>query len=257
MANETINSPKIVLTPVHIKLGVFALLMVFWQGLAMLLDVPDLPSLTQTLHALYYHTNEGDLINNVLITLARVLISFTLAMLIGSIFGIAMGSKTWFNNISDSLLIILLNIPALVVIILSYIWIGLVEAAAILAVVINKVPTVAVMLREGARTTDTKLAEVAKVYQLSWYRFMHAVYLPQLYPFFLASARNGLSLIWKIVLVVELLGRSDGVGFALYSMFQFFDIAGILAYTMVFIAVVFVIELVCFKPFDLRIQRGR
>jgi NitT/TauT family transport system permease protein len=40
-------------------------------------------------------------------------------------------------------------------------------------------------------------------------------------------------------------------------MFQFFDIAGILAYTMVFIAVVFVIELVCFKPFDLRIQRGR
>jgi NitT/TauT family transport system permease protein len=78
-----------------------------------------------------------------------------------------------------------------------------------------------------------------------------------LYPFFLASARNGLSLIWKIVLVVELLGRSDGVGFALYSMFQFFDIAGILAYTMVFIGVVFVIELVCFKPFDLRIQRGR
>jgi NitT/TauT family transport system permease protein len=126
-----------------------------------------------------------------------------------------------------------------------------------LAVVINKVPTVAVMLREGARTTDTKLAQVAKVYQLSWYRFMRSIYLPQLYPFLLAAARNGLSLIWKIVLVVELLGRSDGVGFALYSMFQFFDIAGILAYTMVFIAVVFIIELVCFKPFDLRIQRGR
>jgi NitT/TauT family transport system permease protein len=257
MANEAVNPHTMPIAPVYIKLGVFALLMAVWQGFAMLLDVPDLPSLTQTLQALYYHTHEGDLINNVLITLARVLISFILAMLIGSIFGIAMGSKAWFNNISESLLIILLNIPALVVIILSYIWIGLVEAAAILAVVINKVPTVAVMLREGARTTDTKLAQVAKVYQLSWYRFMRAVYLPQLYPFFLAAARNGLSLIWKIVLVVELLGRSDGVGFALYSMFQFFDIAGILAYTMVFIGVVFVIELVCFKPFDLRIQRGR
>jgi NitT/TauT family transport system permease protein len=257
MANGAVNPHTMPMAPLYIKLGVFTLLMALWQGLAMLLEVPDLPSVTQTLQALYYHTHEGDLINNVLITLGRVLISFTLAMLIGSIFGIAMGSKAWFNNISDSLLIILLNIPALVVIILSYIWIGLVEAAAILAVVINKVPTVAVMLREGARTTDTKLADVAKVYQLSWYRFMRAVYLPQLYPFFLAAARNGLSLIWKIVLVVELLGRSDGVGFALYSMFQFFDIAGILAYTMVFIAVVFVIELVCFKPFDLRIQRGR
>lgn len=59
------------------------------------------------------------------------------------------------------------------------------------------------------------------------------------------------------MLVVELLGRSDGVGFALHSMFQFFDIAGILAYTMAFITVVFLIELVCFKPFDKRVQRGR
>jgi ABC-type nitrate/sulfonate/bicarbonate transport system permease component len=92
-------------------------------------------------------------------------------------------------------LIILLTIPALIVIILSYIWIGLTEAAVILAVVNNKAPTVAVMLREGARTTDTKLIQVAQVYQIYWYRFMRSIYLPQLYPFFLAVARNGLSLI--------------------------------------------------------------
>ena len=243
--------------PIYIKIGVFCLMMAMWQGIATILNHPDFPSLLQTLTALYYHTVNGDLLFNVSVTVSRVLVSFILAMFIGSVFGIAMGSKAWFNTISDSLLIILLNIPALVVIILSYIWIGLVEAAAITAVVINKIPTVAVMLREGARTTDVKLTEVAQVYRLSMYRFMRSVYLPQLYPFFLAAARNGLSLIWKIVLVVELLGRSDGVGFALYSMFQFFDIAGILAYTMVFIAVVFIIELICFKPFDVRIQRGR
>jgi NitT/TauT family transport system permease protein len=68
--------------PVYIKLGVFALLMTFCQGLAMLLDLPDLPSLSQTLQALYYHTHEGDLINNVWITLGRVFLSFILAMLI-------------------------------------------------------------------------------------------------------------------------------------------------------------------------------
>lgn len=257
MADQVTNPKTRQISPIYMKLGVFCMLMVTWQSVAMLLKVSDFPSLLQTLYALQYHAFEGDLVSNVMITVSRVLISFTLAMLLGSLWGIAMGSKAWINNISDSLLIILLNIPALVVIILSYIWIGLVEAAAITAVVINKTPMVAVMLREGARTTDLKLAEVAKVYQLSWYRFMSAIYLPQLYPFFLAAARNGLSLIWKIVLVVELLGRSDGVGFALYSMFQFFDIAGILAYTMVFIGVVFVIELICFKPFDLRIQRGR
>ena len=38
------------------------------------------------------------------------------------------------------------------------------------------------------------------------------VIFPQLYPYLMSSARSGLSLIWKIVLVVELLGRSEGVG---------------------------------------------
>ncbi|MDG1122287.1 MAG: ABC transporter permease subunit [Glaciecola sp.] len=240
-----------------LKLSVFLLLLVIWQVFAVILAQPDFPTFTQTLSALYYHTMTGDLLVNVGITVTRVAISFVLAMLIGSIFGIAMGARAWFNQLSDSLLIILLNVPALVVIILSYIWIGLVEAAAITAVVINKIPTVAVMLREGARTTDPKLAQVAQVYNIPWWRFMRQIYLPQLYPFILAAARNGLSLIWKIVLVVELLGRSNGVGFALHSMFQFFDIAGILAYTMAFIGVVFIIEWLCFTPFDRRIQRGR
>ena len=47
------------------------------------------------------------------------------------------------------------------------------------------------------------------------------ILLPQLYPYILSSARSGLSLIWKIVLVVELLGRSNGVGFKLYGFFNF------------------------------------
>lgn len=239
------------------KFGMFLLFLVVWQTLAILLQQPDFPSFTQTLSALHFHTFHGDLLKNVTITVTRVVISFILAMFIGSLLGIAMGARAWFNQLSDSLLIILLNVPALVVIILSYIWIGLVEAAAITAVVINKIPTVAVMLREGARTTDPKLAQVARVYNIPWLRYLRQIYLPQLYPFILAAARNGLSLIWKIVLVVELLGRSDGVGFALHSMFQFFDIAGILAYTMAFITVVFVIEWLCFRPFDIRIQRGR
>lgn len=254
VASHSINRT---LSPGIIKFLVFLLILSVWQILSSYLAQPDFPSLTQTLSAFHYHATEGDLLSNVAITVMRVAISFSLAMLIGSLFGIAMGARSWFNQLSDSLLIILLNVPALVVIILSYIWIGLVEAAAITAVVINKIPTVAVMLREGARTTDPKLAQVAQVYNISWMRFMRHIYLPQLYPFFLGAARNGLSLIWKIVLVVELLGRSDGVGFALHNMFQFFDIAGILAYTMSFIGVVFLIEWLCFTPFDARIQRGR
>jgi NitT/TauT family transport system permease protein len=51
----------------------------------------------------------------------------------------------------------------------------------------------------------------------------------------MAATRSGLALIWKIVLVVEMLGRSDGMGYQLHLFFQLFDVASILAYTVAFI----------------------
>ena len=55
----------------------------------------------------------------------------------------------------------------------------------------------------------------------------------------------GSALIWKIVLVVELLGRSNGVGFEIQVYFQLFDVTGILAYALAFIVVVQLIEWGC------------
>ena len=59
----------------------------------------------------------------------------------------------------------------------------------------------------------------------------------QLAPYLAAAARSGLSLVWKIVLIVELLGRPNGVGFEIGTAFQLFDVRRILAYAIVFVLV--------------------
>jgi len=252
----TMRLPKELFSFLLVRLGVIIAISALWQGMAWLIASPDFPSLFAVIKSLQFHFNEGEMVTNILITLRRVLLSFVIAMLLGGIIGIVMGVNTWVNKLTDSLLIIMLNIPALVTILLCYIWFGLVESAAIAAVVINKIPTVVVMIREGARTVDKDLLAVAKIYKLSPSKTFFAVFLPQLYPFIIAAARSGLSLIWKIVLVVELLGRSDGVGFALNTLFQFFDIAGILAYTFAFVVIILLIETLIFKPFDKLVARG-
>ena len=142
-------------------------------------------------------------------------------------------------------------------IILCYIWFGLTEAAAILAVTVNKIPNVAVTMREGTRALERPYLDFAKVYRLSQWKTLRHVILPQLSPYFAASARSGLALVWKIVLVVELLGRSDGVGFQLHLFFQLFDVASILAYTIAFVLVVQVIELGIFNPWERHASRWR
>jgi ABC-type nitrate/sulfonate/bicarbonate transport system permease component len=232
-------------------------LLCIWELLSLWLESKSLPSPLTVLRALWDELYDGELLFHLGKTLTRVAISFTLAMLIGVAFGILMGSSKSWDRPLDIFMILGMNIPALVTIILCYIWFGLSETAAIIAVTLNKIPMVAITIREGARTIDKQLLQVASVYRLSRRDTFFTAYLPQLYPYLFASARNGLALIWKIVLVVELLGRSDGIGFQLATYFHFFDIANILAYTFAFILVIFAIEAVIFRPLAAKLNRWR
>src|SRR5262249_29822988 len=154
-------------------------------------------------------------------------------------------------------LIVLLNLPALVIIILAYVWFGLNEAAAIGAVALNKIPNAIVTMREGARALDPDLDEMARAYRLSFWSKLRNVTLPQLQPYFAAASRSGISLIWKIVLVVELLGRPNGVGFELHLNFQLFNVTAILGYTVAFVTVMLAIEYLLVQPLERRTTRWR
>jgi NitT/TauT family transport system permease protein len=232
-------------------------LLILWEAAAIFVDSDMLPGPGAVALVLIRETVSGDLLAHLGATLARVAASFVVAMTVGMAIGLIMGAVPLIDRMFDSWLIILLNLPALVVIILAYVWIGLVESALVLAVSLNKIPNVAVTMREGARALDPDLADMARSFRLSaWARFRHVV-APQLFPFIAASARTGLALIWKIVLVAELLGRSNGIGFQLNLSFQLFDVAAILAYSLAFILVIQAIEHLILQPVERRAHQWR
>jgi NitT/TauT family transport system permease protein len=202
-------------------------------------------------------TIAGTLPDNLAITLGRVAAAFTLSMVAGSGLGIAMGRSRQLDLWLDNAVTVLLNLPALVLIVLIYVWFGLNETAAIAAVALNKLPTTVVTMREGARALDPALAELARSFQMPRLRALRHVILPQLVPYLFAAARSGLALIWKIVLVVELLGRSNGIGFQIQIYFQLFDVTLILAYTLAFILVAQMIEWVAVQPLERWASRWR
>jgi NitT/TauT family transport system permease protein len=249
--------PEMRMSDPWLRVASTVVFIVVWQVGANLAASEVLPSPIAVAAGIYEHVSQGELAFHVAVTLARVAVSFAIAMAIGTAVGILMGRSRSANALLDGMLILGLNIPALVIIILCYVWFGLTEIAAILAVSINKIPVVVVTMREGARAIDAELLQVAESFRLPRGRTFRRIYLPQLYPYAMASARSGLALVWKIVLVVELLGRSNGVGFKLAEFFQFFDIVGILAYSLVFIAAVLLIELFGFAPLDRRVAAWR
>ena len=233
------------------------ILTLIWGFISYFLNDKDmLPSPISVAESIAYHSSQ-ELFFHISITLSRVFASFFLAMIIGSAIGIAMGRNKILDDYFDGWLILGLNIPALVTIILCFIWFGLNEVAAILAVTINKIPTVTVILREGTKAVDEKLIDVGKIYKLSKLKIIKEIILPQLYPYLVSAARSGLALIWKIVLVVELLGRSNGVGFKINEFFSMFDIASILAYTIVFVFFIMAIEWFFIKPLETKLTSWR
>jgi NitT/TauT family transport system permease protein len=190
-------------------------------------------------------------------TLWRVIVSFVIAMAIGTALGVWMGRSRLADELADPWLVALLNLPALVIIVLAYVWGGLTETAAITAVALNKLPNATVTVREGARSLDRQLDEMAQVFRMSpWVRIRH-VLIPQLAPYLAAAARSGLSLVWKIVLIVELLGRPNGVGFEIGTAFQLFDVTRILAYALAFVLVMLAIETFVVQPIERRVSRWR
>lgn len=243
--------------PVRLRLASAIALLALWQCAAWIWHSTLLPGPASVLGLAWHETLDGELLHHLGATLRRVVLAFGLSMLVGGTLGVLMGRFKTLDLILDPWLILLLNIPALVIIILAFVWLGLNETTAVAAIALNKIPNVMVILREGARTLDQDYGEMARSFRLGRRKTLIYVVLPQLLPYFAVAARSGLALIWKIVLVVELLGRNDGIGFMLHTDFQLFDVTGILAYSLSFILVMLGIEYALLQPLERLANRWR
>src|SRR5262245_1708418 len=140
-------------------LRLISLLLFFaiWWVASLFAGEQMLPGPDKVFAAILVEARSGELFRQIEITLARVFIAFSLAMLAGTAIGLLMGRVKLADRLGDPWLIVLLNLPALVIIVLAFIWGGLTEIAGVLAVAINKLPNTVVTVREGARALDTGL----------------------------------------------------------------------------------------------------
>lgn len=238
-------------------LSLGALLLVWIGAAALTADPSILPQPWALGEPFARAAGSGALPYHLAMTLGRVVMAFVPAMAIGVALGFLMGRYPAFDRWLDPWLVVFLNLPALVLIVLCYLWIGLNETAAIIAVVLNKIPNVATLIREGARALDPNLDAMAKVYRMSTMARLRHVVVPQLAPYIAGAARAGIAVIWKIVLVVEFLGRSSGIGFQIHFYFQLFDVAMVLVYSLTFIIVMLIVEALVLQPLERRARAWR
>lgn len=223
----------------------------------MVISARYVPGPLLTLSALAEQVESGAVLKQFTVTMGRMLASFTLAMVAGVVIGTIMGLYRRGEQALDLWVMVGLTIPSLCYIIVSFMWLGLNDRAAVLAIAWTTFPSIAINIWQGVKAIDQRLIDMACVFRASRWRRTARVVIPQVLPYMMAAARFGLGVVWKVTVLVELLGRSDGIGYMLNYSFQMFRMADVFAWTLFFTLVMLTIELAVMKPLESRLFRWR
>jgi ABC-type nitrate/sulfonate/bicarbonate transport system ATPase subunit/ABC-type nitrate/sulfonate/bicarbonate transport system permease component len=218
-------------------------LLLLWFLLSRTLTAHVLPGPVDTFSFAVREFSRGALLYHLGATLQRVSIAFSGAMLLGTLLGVAIGFSMRLGKLLEPWLVVGLTIPRIVLFVVTYLLFGLNDTAAVAALVLAVLPSVAVQVREGARALDPKLLIMAQAYRRRPAAIWRKVILPQLLPYLIGTARAALSLSWKMVILAELLGRTSGVGYQIAFYFQMFNMRGILAYGLAMMLILMLIDL--------------
>lgn len=190
-------------------------------------------------------------------TLRRVVIAWSIAYSVGVVWGILAARSRGVDGLLRPWMLVGLALPSPVAVLFSVLLFGLSETSAILGLVLVTMPFVANIVYENTAAVPTRLLQMGTVYQLGLTAEMRHIILPYLVPALLASARLGLQLSWKLVVVMEAIVRPDGIGERLSFYFKLLQPNLLVAYTLLFGILLVAVEVGLFRPLSRHLSRWR
>lgn len=186
------------------------------------------------------------------ITVLRVFASFIIAIVLGTVIGLAMGLGKWTERAVAPILPIWMSFPTLLVVFLTILWFGRSEVGAIAAMSIVCTPYVVVSVWAGAAAMDKGLLQMAMAYRARRALLIRTIYLPQLLPSLFSSFRYAFSFGWKLVALFEAFGLKLGIGYQLSFWFEMQQVDKMLAWVVIFGAIMFLLEYGLLAPLERR-----
>lgn len=232
---KMLREPAIAAASIVTLLGIWALFGALFPSMLV-------PSITETFTMLWGITVSGEVWKHMAATLGRVFIGFGLAMVISIPVGILMGTMKIFESFFKVPMMVGLTMPGLIWALLAVMVFGLSEASAYAAVAVSVLPVIAINVWQGTKGINKDLIEMARAFRVSRSAMIVNVILPQLVYYLIAATRYGLGLAWKVVVLVEMFGRSTGVGYQVIKAFDLLSVSLVLAWAFAFLIVMLVID---------------
>jgi sulfonate transport system permease protein len=177
--------------------------------------------------------DNGDIPDNLLISLGRVAKGFALGSLSGLLLGFAMGLSRKAEAYIGPLFKALSSVPVLGWVPVMVVLVGIDEGLKVAVIAIGCVVPVTLNTFEGVRGVPRGFVEVGRVFQFSHWQLLRKVVLPAALPSLYTGISLAISHAWKALVAVELIASSEGIGFLMVMGRQLFQLDVVLATILV------------------------
>jgi len=242
------------------KLAAIGIVLLIWQVVVSLRLWPDyvLPGPLTVLNRLALDITGSQLPLALAITLRRAFLGFALALVIGTLLGLAIIRSRTLRTAVASLITGLQTMPSIAWFPLAILLFGLNETAIMFVVILGAAPSIANGLIGGVDHIPRIILRAGQVLGATGYnRYRHVIF-PASLPSFVGGMKQGWAFAWRSLMAGELLviiAAQPSIGVRLQFAREFSDAPSLLAIMIVILAVGIFVDLVFFGTLDREIRR--
>jgi NitT/TauT family transport system permease protein len=185
---------------------------------------------------------QGEFVDDFAASISKTFLGFALGALIAVPVGYAMGRSRYWKAFFHDGVVGAGSIPGITYAVLALVIFGTGFLGPVLAVAFISMPFIALSVAEGVEGVDVRLIDMSLAFQRTPSDVIRQVMLPSIMPFVFSGVRLAFAIAWKVEGLTEVFGSSNGVGFQIRYAFQAFSITNVIAWTLLFILFMLLIE---------------
>lgn len=164
-------------------------------------------------------TNKG-LFWQILASLERVAIGYSLAVVVGIAVGIVIGSNALLYDAFDPIFQVLRTVPPLAWLPIALAALRQANPSAIFVIFITAIWPIIINTTVGVQQIPQDYKNVAKVLNLSKRKYFFNILFPAAVPYIFTGLRIGIGLAWLAIIAAEMLVGGVGIGFFIWDSYN-------------------------------------
>jgi NitT/TauT family transport system permease protein len=255
MSTEHRESVPVLIFPRQtlVSLLVFALAWEVLSHLAPTLGIPPfaIPSLLRIAKAITTITPI-----DIVVTLARVIGALIVSFVLGIFLAMVMYRSDTLDKYLHPMIRILMAVPVVSWILFAVLWFPGVEFRIGFVLVVVCGPVFLVDTLDAMRSVPRELRQMMRSFRPTTLQFFVKLMVPAIVPTIFTSWKVNISLAIRVVTIAELVGAVTGIGHQLSVAQELFSVADVFAWTIVLVALLFLLEAIVARV-ETRLLRWR